>query len=97
MNDSASLVVVFSSSLLAILNLSFDIIAAHESIRSWSNWRLDDYVKFYERYKMFMYIFPTSEYVADNINYDNEWNIINPISYDLIIEHYDDINNYLNK
>jgi len=37
---------------LAILNLSFDIIAAHESIRSWANWKLDDYVKFYERYKM---------------------------------------------
>ena len=82
---------------LAVLNLSFDIIAAHESIRSWASWKLDDYVKFYERYKMFMYIFPTSEYVADNVNYDNEWNIINPISYDLIIEHYDDINNYLNK
>jgi len=82
---------------LAVLNLSFDIIAAHESIRSWTNWKLDDYVKFYERYKMFLYIFPTSEYIADNIKDVNECNVINPISYELIIEHYDDINNYLNK
>jgi len=79
---------------LAILNLSFDIIAAHESIRSWTNWKLDDYVKFYEKYKMFMYIFPSSNYIADNIKYTNEWEITNPISYDLILEHYDDINNY---
>jgi hypothetical protein len=82
---------------LGVLNLSFDIIAAHESIRSWANWKLDDYVKFYDRYKMFLYIFPTPEYIADNVKDINEWNIINPISYELIIEHYDDINNYLNK
>lgn len=82
---------------LAVLNLSFDIIAAHESIRSWANWRLEDYVKFYERYKMFLYIFPTSEYIGDNVRDINEWSIISPISYELIIEHYDDINNYLNK
>jgi len=79
---------------LAILNLSFDIISAHESIRSWTNWKLDDYIKFYERYKMFMYIFPTSSYIADGIKYTNEWDITSPISYDLILEHYDDINNY---
>jgi hypothetical protein len=79
---------------LAVLNLSFDIIVAHESIRSWSSWRLTDYIKFYDRYKMFMYVFPSSEYIADNIKYENEWNITNPISYDLILEHYDDINNY---
>jgi hypothetical protein len=82
---------------LAILNLSFDIIAAHESIRSWSKWKLTDYIKFYERYKMFMYVFPSSEYISDNIKYDNEWNINNAISYDLILDHYDDINNYLKK
>jgi len=82
---------------LAVLNLSFDVIAAHESIRSWSKWRLSDYSKFYERYKMFMHIFPSSEYVSDNIKYDNEWNINNAISYDLILDHYDDINNYLKK
>jgi len=82
---------------LAVLNLSFDIISAHESIRSWSKWKLDDYIEFYKRYKMFMYVFPSSEYVADNIKYENEWNINNAISYDLILDHYDDINNYLKK
>uniref|UniRef100_A0A6C0I0P1 Uncharacterized protein n=1 Tax=viral metagenome TaxID=1070528 RepID=A0A6C0I0P1_9ZZZZ len=80
---------------LSILNLSFDIIAAHESIRSWSKWKLADYVDFYKRYKMFMYIFPSAEYVADNIKYDYEWNLTNPISHELIIDHYEDINNYL--
>jgi hypothetical protein len=80
---------------LAVLNLSFDIISAHESIRSWTNWKLDDYVKFYEQYKMFMYVFPTSEYVSDNIKYKNEWNISQPVSYDLIMEHYNDIHNYM--
>lgn len=80
---------------LAVLNLSFDIISAHESIRSWTNWKLDDYVKFYEQYKMFMYIFPTSEYISDSVKLINEWNISQPVSYDLIIEHYNDIQNYL--
>ena len=79
---------------LAVLNLSFDIISAHESIRSWTNWKLDDYVKFYEQYKMFMYIFPTSEYISDSVKLINEWNISQPVSYDLIMEHYNDIQNY---
>jgi hypothetical protein len=79
---------------LAVLNLSFDIISAHESIRSWNSWKLDDYVKFYEQYKMFMYIFPTPEYISDNVKLINEWNISQPVSYDLIMEHYSDINNY---
>lgn len=80
---------------LAILNLSFDIIAAHESIRSWSKWKLSDYIDFYKRYKMFMYVFPSAEYIADNVKYDYEWNLTNPISHELIIDHYEDINNYL--
>lgn len=80
---------------LAVLNLSFDIIAAHESIRSWSKWKLEEYVNFYRRYKMFMYVFPSSEYVADNIKYDYEWSLTNPISHELIIDHYEDINSYL--
>ena len=80
---------------LAILNLSFDIVSAHESIRSWGKWKLSDYMNFYKQYRMFMYVFPSSEYVGDYEKNEMQWHLETPISYDLIMEHYEDIQEYL--
>ena len=71
-----------------LLNYSFDVISAHESIRSWSNYNLDDYLKFYPRYRMFMFVYPSYEMVGENRKFDFLWNLESPIDNKLI----DDLN-----
>ena len=52
-------------------------------------------MRFYARYRMFMYVFPSSEYVGDHEKNEMLWNLETPISYDLIQEHYEDIQDYI--
>ena len=74
---------------LARLNYVHDVVAAHESIRSWGKHKLKDYINFYEQYRMFLYIYPSSEFVA---NHDNiEHDLTDPIDLDVIEQHMDDI------
>ena len=80
---------------LAVLNLSYDIISAHESIRSWNKWKLSDYIAFYDKYRMFLYVFPSSKFIGDYEKNIIQWSLESPVSYDLITEHYEDILEYL--
>jgi hypothetical protein len=72
----------------ALLNYSFDVVTAHETIRSWSSHKLDDYLDFYSRYRMYMFVYPSYELIGDNRKYDYLWDLETPIDNKLI----DDLN-----
>jgi hypothetical protein len=71
-------------------NFAHDVVAAHESMRSWRAHDLNDYIAFYKQYRLFLYIYPSSEFVAthDKRIYD----LLTPIDYDVIQQHAEDIN-----
>jgi hypothetical protein len=72
----------------ALLNYSFDVVTAHETIRSWSSHKLDDYLDFYSRYRMYMFVYPSYEMIGDKRKYDYLWDLETPIDNKLI----DDLN-----
>ena len=76
---------------LAVLNLSHDIVAAHESIRSWSRYTIQDYINFYPRYRLMFVSYPSADMVGDYHQYTFMWNLEEPIDYELINEHTNDI------
>jgi hypothetical protein len=76
---------------LALLNLSHDVVAAHESIRSWSTYTIADYIKFYPRHRLLFFYYPTSEMVGDMRRFQYLWNLETPIDHDLISDHSTDI------
>lgn len=76
---------------LALLNLSHDIVAAHEAIRSWSEYTIDDYLDFYPRHRLLMFVYPSPEMVGDSHNYSFMWNLESPIDHALITEYSKDI------
>jgi hypothetical protein len=50
---------------IAMHNLSFDIVSAHEAMRSWADFSLSDYFDFYSRHNLFAFVFPSPEFVGD--------------------------------
>lgn len=76
---------------LALLNFSHDVVAAHESIRSWSMYTISEYLDFYPRHRLFMFTYPSGEMVGDNRRFSYMWSLETPIDHDLIIEHANDI------
>lgn len=79
---------------LARANYAHDVVAAHESMRSWGSHTLKDYVDFYERYRMFLYIYPSSEYVAQHKS--RTFDLLSPIDHEVIEIHKHDIDNIKN-
>jgi len=71
--------------IIARKNFTHDIVAAHESIRSWKAHTSRDYIDFYDRYRMFLYVYPSSEFIAyrEKRTYD----LLSPIDYE-ILEHH---------
>lgn len=69
---------------LALLNLQHDVISAHEAMRSWSKYTLDDYIHFYNRNNMFFIIYPSSEFINENYNKKFISNLENKIDHELI-------------
>lgn len=70
---------------LAQSNYIHDVVAAHESIRSWNKHKMKDYINFFEKYRMFLYVYPSPAFVAENrrITYD----LLGPIDHDFIRQH----------
>lgn len=79
---------------LALLNLSHDIVASHEAIRSWDSYTLSNYFEFYTRHRLFLTVYPTPEMIGDSRQYRFIWNIESPIDHELITEYKDDITKY---
>jgi hypothetical protein len=80
---------------LAMLNMSHDVCAAHEAIRSWSSWKLDDYIKFYARHRMFMIVFPSSEMIGDSHRYTFQGSFEHTIDHDLLDDRVNDIKKHI--
>jgi|688.fasta_scaffold43532_4 hypothetical protein len=79
----------------AVLNFSHDVVAAHETIRSWSTYTLRDYIDFYSRYNLFIYIYPSSRYVAERGS--TRPNLHKQIDHHIIHRHHEDIIKHDNK
>jgi hypothetical protein len=79
---------------LAVLNLSHDVVAAHEAMRSWSAYTISDYLGFYPRHRMLVFTYPTPEMVGDSRRYSYLWNLESPIDHELIAEHSKDITDH---
>jgi hypothetical protein len=69
---------------LAKFNLIHDVVASHESIRSWKSHSFQDYVDFYSRYQLFMIVYPSYELIGDIRHYQYSKIMTAPIDYDLI-------------
>lgn len=82
---------------LAVLSLSHDVVAAHEAVRSWSAYTISDYLGFYPRHRLLMFVYPTPEMVGDSRRYSYLWNLETPIDHDLIAEHSKDIADHRSK
>ena len=76
---------------LAILNLSHDVVAAHEAVRSWSAHTIRDYLDFYVRHRLFVFVFPSPEMVGDGRRFTYMWNLESPIDHEVIEAHRADI------
>ncbi len=74
---------------LALLNITHDIVAAHESIRSWCYHTMQDYIDFYERYRMILICYPSSEMIGETVGYKVKviQNIESYIDHDIIDDH----------
>jgi proteasome lid subunit RPN8/RPN11 len=82
---------------LAMLNLSHDVVAAHEAVRSWSAHGLQDYLAFYPRHRLVMFAYPTPEMVGDGRRYTYMWNLESPVDHEIVEEHRNDIKEHLAK
>lgn len=79
---------------LAYLHMSHDVVAAHESIRSWAPYSLAEYLAFYPRHRLFCYAYPSSRMVADRRT-TYSWSLETPVDLELIGEHGRDIASYV--
>jgi hypothetical protein len=79
---------------LALLHLSHDVVAAHESIRSWSPHTISEYIDFYPRHRLLFFYYPTAEMVGDMRRFRYLWNLESPIDHEIITDHSDDIANH---
>lgn len=80
---------------LSTLNLSHDVVAAHEAIRSWSPHTPQEYLEFYPRHRLLMYTYPSPEMVGDSHSNMWVWDLEAPIDHEIIIDHSNDISNYI--
>jgi hypothetical protein len=80
---------------LALLNLSHDVVAAHEAMRSWSEYTIANYLSFYPRHRLLMFVYPSPEMVGDSRRYTCLWDLETPIDHDLIAEHSKDIEEHI--
>jgi hypothetical protein len=71
---------------LATLNLSHDVVAAHEAIRSWAPYTLTEYLNFYPRHRMLLFTYPSSELIGDTRRYIYLWDLETPIDHEIITE-----------
>jgi len=76
---------------LAVLNLCHDIVAAHEAIRSWTKYTIADYINFYPRHRLLLFVYPSNEMIGDARRYTYKANIELPIDYELLSTHIKDI------
>ena len=75
---------------LAVANFSHDVVAAHQSMRSWGPHTLADHIDFYRRYRMYCYVWPTSEAVSKLGNPELEtYDLLSPIDHEIIETHRD--------
>lgn len=82
---------------LALSNLSHDVVAAHEAVRSWAAHSLADYLAFYPRHRLMLVAWPSAEMVADSRRFTYLWNLETPIDHELIAEHREDIARHLER
>jgi hypothetical protein len=75
---------------LATLNLSYDVVSAHEAIRSWSQFTLAEYFAFYPRHKLLSINYPSAELVGD-MRRTHTWDIETEVDYNIVQEHIKDI------
>jgi hypothetical protein len=80
---------------LATLNLSHDVVAAHEAVRSWSKYTLPDYFAFYPRHRLLFLAYPSPELIGDERKFEFLWDLETPIEHDLISDHSGDIEKHL--
>lgn len=80
---------------LAMLNLSHDVVAAHEATRSWAAHTINDYLNFYPRHRMLVIVYPSPKMVGDSRRYLLLWDLESPIDHGFIADHADDIANHL--
>lgn len=81
---------------LAMLNLSHDVVAAHEAARSWASYTLQDYLAFYPRHRLFVFAYPTPEMVGcGRLRY--QWDLESPIDHEVITEHSRDVQTHLGR
>lgn len=78
---------------LAKLHYSHDVVAAHESTRSWSAWTIPEYLGFYPRHRMFINSYPTSKLVGD-FRHTFLSDLEMPVDHALIADHVTDITSH---
>ena len=69
---------------LALANLVHDVVAAHEAVRSWSLFTIDEYFQFYPRHRLTCLVFPTAEMVADSHQNKYETDLESPVDHELM-------------
>jgi hypothetical protein len=82
---------------LALLNLSHDVVVAHEAVRSWSTYTLQDYLGFYPRHRLLMFAWPTSEMIGDGRRFKYQWDLETPIDHEVIQEHSREIEKHVSE
>ena len=80
-----------SDSELATLNLAHDVVAAHEAVRSWERFSLQEYFAFYPRHRLFLWVFPTPDLVGDMYATTYCSNLLAPVDHALIAEQAGDV------
>lgn len=75
---------------LAVANFSHDVVASHQSMRSWGPHTLADHIDFFRRYRMHCYVWPSSEVVSKLGNPEPEvYDLLSPIDHEIIETHRD--------
>lgn len=75
---------------LAKLHYVHDVVAAHESIRSWSMWTIPEYLKFYARYRMYVNSYPSGYLVGDSRS-QHLADLELPVDHEIITDYMNDI------
>lgn len=82
---------------LATLNFSHDVVAAHEAIRSWASYDIPEYLNFYSRHRLLLFIYPSSEMIGDTRRFVYLWDLETPIDHELITEFSSEITEHYMK
>jgi hypothetical protein len=71
---------------LAVMNMSHDVVAAHEAIRSWSMYTIPEYLAFYPRHRLLLVAYPSPEMVGESRFYSYLWSLETPVDTELIAD-----------